>query len=67
MVEKVKKYVESELANIKRGYDPNLALTRSYGALMFVLSDEWNEDLAKWWDNYAHPRFRKEIANVKSK
>lgn len=59
MQEKVKEYCYHELEMCKRwGYDPQQAVTRCYGAVMFVLSIESDDGLDWWWDNEMHPRFR---------
>lgn len=59
MQEKVKEYCYHELEMCKRwGYDPQQALTRCYGAVMFVLSIESDDSLGLWWDNEMHPCFR---------
>lgn len=60
IISKVKKYCEDELKNIDKGYDPNLALERAYGATMFVLNydDVWNGELACWWEDEMLPNFQ---------
>ena len=69
MQEKVKEFCYRELKNCKAwGSDPQQALTRCYGAVMFVLSvepdeDESTESLGWWWDNEMHPCFREIGAN----
>ena len=69
MHNKVKKYCYHELEMCKKwGYDPQQALTRCYGAVMFVLSvepddDESTESLGWWWDNEMHTLFRELGAN----
>ena len=69
MQEKVKEFCYRELKNCKAwGGDPQQALTRCYGAVMFVLSvepdeDESTESLGWWWDNEMHPCFRELGAN----
>lgn len=60
MVNKVKKYVRKELSNISKGYNAFLALERAYGAVMFALDCEWNQELADWWSNEMLPQFEKE-------
>ena len=63
MEKKIKKWIEEELNNVKyRNYDVNLAKTRCYGVIMFAINelfDEYNEDLAKWWDDEILPIFMK--------
>ena len=63
MIEKVKQYCYEQLKWCKQhGYDPKQAMTRCYGAVMFVLSVEPDENesdgLGWWWDNEMHPCFR---------
>lgn len=62
MKDNVKKYCEWEYMNaLKRGYNPHEATTRSYGAVMFVLNfteENFNYDLAKWWEDVMLPKFR---------
>lgn len=64
VVSKVKKYVEDELHNIDRGYDPALALERAYGATMFAVNydDVWNGELACWWEDEMLPKFNQRRA-----
>ena len=63
MKEKVKKFCYHELEILKKwGGDHQQALTRCYGAVMFVLSiepdeDESTESLGWWWDNEFRPNF----------
>ena len=58
MFSKVKKYVEDELHNIDRGYDPALALERAYGATVFALNydDVWNYRLKPLLKEYLRGR-----------
>lgn len=61
-IEEVKNYCLRELRDCKRwGADPNLAKTRCYGAVMFVLNlfPDTNEldGLGGWWDNEMRPQF----------
>ena len=60
MQEKIKEYCYHELEMCKRwGYDPQQALTRCYGAVMFVINmDGFDEELGKWWDDEMLPKFR---------
>ena len=59
MKEKIKEYCELEIHNVERyGYNAREACTRCYGAVMFLLyADDYDENLATWWDNEMHPRF----------
>lgn len=59
MEEKVKAYCEKEYEMaLKWGYNPHEALTRAYGAIMFVINyDKYNEDLVKWWEDVMLPKF----------
>lgn len=64
MTEKLKAFCEHELWQVEnRGYDAHGAVTRCYGAMMFVANDlldgEEGEKLGKWWDDEMLPRFRK--------
>ena len=63
MVKKLKKYVEHEVWCVERlGYNPHEAVTRCYGAVMFLLSsypEEELEDIGNWWDDEMLPKFRK--------
>ena len=64
MAEKLKAFCEHELWLAEnRGYDVHGAVTRCYGAMMFVanelLDGEEGEKLGKWWDDEMLPRFRK--------
>ncbi len=37
------------------------AIDRCYGAIMFAINnlfDDFNDDIAKWWDDEMLPRFR---------
>lgn len=62
MGEKLKEYCEYELENVeKRGYNPHEAVTRCYGALMFILNyagNAFDDELGNWWDDEMLPRFR---------
>ena len=61
---KVQNYCDNELKGIdKFGLDPNSALTRCYGAVMFVISafDAYDE-LGAWWNDEMHPKFREKGA-----
>lgn len=66
---KLKEYCEHELKMVKRfGYDPHAAVTRCYGATMFVINDidDFDDELGKWWDNEMLPKFRElEIKGVR--
>ena len=61
MLEKIKAYCEHEVMGVEKwGYDPNQAVTRCFGAVVFLL-DFYKEDvegLEEWWDNVMHPKFR---------
>jgi hypothetical protein len=63
MFEKIKKYCEHEIMCVEQfGYNPHEAVTRCYGAVMFLLSSFEVEDLknlGEWWDNEMLPKFRK--------
>lgn len=64
MTEKLKAFCEHELWQVEnRGYDVHGAVTRCFGAMMFVANDllggEEGEELGKWWDDEMLPRFRK--------
>lgn len=58
--QKLKEYCEYEIKCVQNlGYNPHEATTRCYGATMFVLNmDNYDEELAKWWDDEMLPRFR---------
>lgn len=61
IVKKIKEYCAHELDSITRfGYDPQACVTRCYGAVMFVLTlgEEYDEELAHWWDDEMLPKFR---------
>lgn len=61
---KVQDYCNHELKGIDTfGLDPNSALTRCYGAVMFVISafDAYDE-LGAWWNDEMHPKFREKGA-----
>lgn len=59
LITKVKEYCEYELDYTRRHGNVNLALTRCYGAVMFVGNlDGFDEELGKWWDDVMLPRFR---------
>ena len=62
-ISKVKQYCEDELKNIDKGYNPQLALERSYGAVTFVLnySKTYNKELEKWWSDEIYPQFYKKV------
>lgn len=59
--EKIKEWCEEEYARcVKYKMNPDLAMTRTYGAVMCALDKilpEWDEELARWWDEEMHPRF----------
>ena len=58
---KLKEYCNYEMDSVERhGYDPHNAVTRCYGATMFVLNflDSFDDSLAKWWDDEMLPKFR---------
>ena len=63
MIKKIKAYCEHELICVEKwGYNPHEAVTRCYGAVMFLLfsfEEDELEDLGKWWDDEMLPRFRK--------
>lgn len=60
MEKKIKAYCEKEYENVlKWGYNPHEAMTRAYGAIMFVINyHDYDEDLAKWWEDVMLPKFR---------
>jgi len=74
MEKTVKAYIENEYKNVKKLIDSNsplakkygkgtvnLSKTRCYGVIMFALNelfDDYNEELAKWWDDEMLPKFR---------
>ena len=63
MKQKLEKYINYELNNIKNwGSDPNQVCTRCYGAVMFVTNfycnPEEGDEIAKWWNDEIHPKFR---------
>lgn len=62
-VKKVKEYCQNELDDILfYGSDPQLALDRCYGSVMFVASWLLDYDssearaLCSWWSDYMRPR-----------
>lgn len=62
MEEKVKQWIEREYKDVRlhHGNVP-MVINRCYGVLMFVINelfDEYNEQLARWWDNKMLPKFR---------
>lgn len=64
IITKVKNYCDYELKGIdKFGYDANAALTRCYGAVMFIVHafDAYDE-LGPWWNDEMHPKFREKGA-----
>ena len=64
LINDVKDFCEHELKNIDRfGYSPKAAMTRCYGAVMFVITAcNAYEDLGLWWDNEMHEKFREKGA-----
>lgn len=61
MFENFKDFCERELRYLSWGGDPNKALDRAYGALMFVLSycsEDEKKLIGEWWDNDYRERFR---------
>ena len=62
MREKIKAYCEDEFrtclihhSNVEKAVD------RCYGAVMFFINymtPEFDEEIAKWWDDEMHPKFR---------
>lgn len=65
MENKVKSYIEKEYEYTKKHGD-NLsarhAIDRCYGIIMFALNellDNYDYDLANWWDDEMLPKFRK--------
>ena len=74
MENKVKTYIENEYKNIVRLINSNsplaktygkdtvkLSMTRCYGIVMFAINelfDDYNEELAKWWDNEMLTKFK---------
>lgn len=61
---KVKNYCDNELKAIdKFNYNPNSALTRCYGAVMFVINAfDAYEELGPWWNDEMHLKFREKGA-----
>ena len=63
MESKLKEYCMLEYYNIYyHGGDLEKAIDRCYGAVMFCINncfEEYNEGLAKWWDNEMLPRLQK--------
>lgn len=62
MKEKLKDFCEQEIHMVTRwNADVNLAQTRCYGAVMFVLSqcEIDNAEIIHWWDNEMLPLFQK--------
>ena len=57
---KLKEFCKHELWAVKRfGYDPHAAVTRCYGAVMFVINmDGFDDELGTWWDDEMLPKFR---------
>ena len=57
---KLKEYCKHELWAVDHfGYDPHAAVTRCYGAVMFVINmDDFDDELGKWWDDEMLPKFR---------
>lgn len=74
MKKTVKAYIENEYKNAERLINTesplakkygkgtvNLSKTRCYGIIMFAINelfDDYNEELAKWWDDEMLPKFR---------
>ena len=63
LITKVKDYCDHELEGVdkfgKFGCDPDAALVRCYGAVMFVISSfDAYEELGAWWNDEMHPKFR---------
>lgn len=66
MLEKLKKYCEKELSEMKKikNFSEKYAcLTRAYGATMFVLNyvSDYDKEVESWWENEMLPSFRKEL------
>ena len=66
MMEKgLKRFCESKIEfATKHGGDIEKAIDRCYGAVMFFINyctDEWDEEIAKWWDEEMLPKMRKEL------
>ena len=62
MEEKLKIYCEKEYKQCWQ-WDGNVgkAIDRCYGAMIFCINncfDDYNENLAKWWDDEMLPKFR---------
>ena len=58
----LKNYCKEQFANCKN-HNANVekAIDRCYGALMFCINncfDDYNKNLAKWWDDEMLPKFR---------
>lgn len=67
MENKVKTWIEYEYKCVKTSMSTNHpysvvnAIHRCYGVLMFSINnlfDDYNEELAKWWDDEMLPKFR---------
>ena len=60
IADKLKEYCEHELKMVNRfGHDPHEAVTRCYGAMMFIINmDNFDDELEKWWDDEMLPKFR---------
>ena len=74
MENKVKSYIETEYRNVVRTVNSDSLLAkkygkdivktsihRCYGVIMFAINDlfeDYNKELAEWWDDEMLPRFR---------
>lgn len=63
LINEIKDFCEHELKNIDRGYSPKEAVTRCYGAVMFIIDAfDAYEELGLWWNDEMHPKFREKGA-----
>ena len=62
MENKLKRYCMAEYYIVYyHGGSIEKAIDRCYGAMMFCINncfDDYNENLAKWWDDEMLPKFR---------
>ena len=62
MENKLKRYCMTEYYTVYyHGGNIEKAIDRCYGAMMFCINncfDDYNENLAKWWDDEMLPKFR---------
>lgn len=59
IVAKLKEFVYHEIDMVKRyNYDAHGAVTRCYGAMMFVINlGDFDDELSAWWDSEMLPVF----------